>query len=136
MFNALQNPLSFVGRLLLSALFLPAGIAKITGFAGTVGYIGSMGLPFPTLGALAAIAVEVLGGLALILGLGTRFAALVLAGFTLVASFIFHAYWAVPADAVMVTQLLFMKNIAVAGGLLTVAAWGAGAWSLDARKGN
>ena len=136
MFNTLQNPLSFVGRLLLSALFLPAGIAKITGFAGTVGYIGSMGLPFPTLGALAAIAVEVLGGLPLILGLGTRFAALVLAGFTLVASFIFHAYWAVPADAVMVTQLLFMKNIAVAGGLLTVAAWGAGAWSLDARKGN
>lgn len=136
MFNTLQNPLSFVGRLLLAALFLPAGIAKITGFAGTVGYIGSMGLPFPTLGALAAIAVEVLGGLALILGLGTRFAALVLAGFTLVASFIFHAYWAVPADAVMVTQLLFMKNIAVAGGLLTVAAWGAGAWSLDARKGN
>ena len=136
MFNTLQNPLSFVGHLLLSALFLPAGIAKITGFAGTVGYIGSMGLPFPTLGALAAIAVEVLGGLALILGLGTRFAALVLAGFTLVASFIFHAYWAVPADAVMVTQLLFMKNIAVAGGLLTVAAWGAGAWSLDARKGN
>ena len=136
MFNTLQNPLRFVGRLLLAALFLPAGIAKITGFAGTVGYIGSMGLPFPTLGALAAIAVEVLGGLALILGLGTRFAALVLAGFTLVASFIFHAYWAVPADAVMVTQLLFMKNIAVAGGLLTVAAWGAGAWSLDARKGN
>nr|WP_315241397.1 DoxX family protein [uncultured Albidiferax sp.] len=134
MFNTLQNPLSFVGRLLLAALFLPAGIAKITGFAGTVGYIGSMGLPFPTLGALAAIAVEVLGGLALVFGLGTRFAALVLAGFTLVASFVFHAYWAVPADAVMVTQLLFMKNIAVAGGLLTVAAWGAGAWSLDARK--
>jgi putative oxidoreductase len=136
MFNTLQNPLSFVGRLLLAALFLPAGIAKITGFAGTVGYIGSVGLPFPTLGALAAIAVEVLGGLALVFGLGTRIAALVLAGFTLVASFVFHAYWAVPADAVMVTQLLFMKNIAVAGGLLTVAAWGAGAWSLDARRGN
>jgi putative oxidoreductase len=136
MFKTLQNPLSFVGRLLLAALFLPAGIAKITGFAGTVGYIGSVGLPFPTLGALAAIAVEVLGGLALVFGLGTRIAALVLAGFTLVASFVFHAYWAVPADAVMVTQLLFMKNIAVAGGLLTVAAWGAGAWSLDARRGN
>jgi putative oxidoreductase len=135
MFNTLQNPLSFVGRLLLAALFLPAGIAKITGFAGTVGYIGSVGLPFPTLGALAAIAVEVLGGLALVFGLGTRIAALVLAGFTLVASFVFHAYWAVPADAVMVTQLLFMKNIAVAGGLLTVAAWGAGAWSLDAKRG-
>ncbi|WP_367849941.1 DoxX family protein [Rhodoferax sp. WC2427] len=135
MFKTLQNPLSFVGRLLLATLFLPAGISKITGFAGTVGYITSVGLPFPTLAALAAIAVEVLGGLALILGLGTRLAALVLAGFTLVASFFFHAYWAVPAEAVMVTQLLFIKNIAVVGGLLTVAAWGAGAWSLDAKRG-
>ncbi|BDT67346.1 inner membrane protein YqjF [Comamonadaceae bacterium OS-1] len=136
MFKTLQNPLSFIGRLLLATLFLPAGISKITGFAGTVGYIASVGLPLPTLGALVAIAVEVLGGLALIFGLGTRFAALVLAGFTLVASFFFHAYWAVPAEAVMVTQLLFIKNIAVTGGLLTLAAWGAGAWSLDARRGH
>ena len=135
MFKTLQNPLSFVGRLLLAALFLPAGISKITGFAGTVGYIASVGLPAPTLGALAAIVVEVLGGLALIFGFGTRWAALVLAGFTLVASFFFHAYWAVPAEAVMVTQLLFIKNIAVVGGLLTLAAWGAGAWSLDAKRG-
>ena len=136
MFKTLQNPLSFAGRLLLAVLFLPAGIGKITGFAGTVGYIASVGLPFPTLGALAAIAVEVLGGLALILGLGTRWAALVLAGFTLLASFFFHAFWAVPAEAVMVTQLLFIKNIAVVGGLLTLAAWGPGAWSLDARRAN
>lgn len=136
MFKTLQNPLSFVGRLLLAVLFLPAGIGKITGFAGTVGYIASAGLPFPTLGALVAIAVEVLGGLALVFGLGTRWVALILAAFTLVASYFFHAFWAVPADAVMVTQLLFTKNIAVAGGLLTLAAWGAGAWSLDARKGH
>lgn len=136
MFKTLQNPLSFVGRLLLAVLFLPAGIGKITGFAGTVGYIASAGLPFPTLGALVAIAVEVLGGLALVFGLGTRWVALILAAFTLVASYFFHAFWAVPADAVMVTRLLFTKNIAVAGGLLTLAAWGAGAWSLDARKGH
>ena len=70
----------------------------------------------------------------LILGFGARIAALVLALFTLVASFFFHAYWAVPADQQFVTQLLFMKNIAVVGGLLTLSAWGAGAWSLDARN--
>ena len=55
MFQTLQNPLSFIGRLLLAALFLPAGISKITGFAGTVGYISSVNMPFPTLSALFAI---------------------------------------------------------------------------------
>ena len=133
MFTALQNPLSLIGRLLLALLFLPAGINKVTGFAGTVGYIASAGLPLPTLGAIIALVVEIAGGLALIAGFGTRFAALVLAVFTLVASFFFHAYWAVPAAQQFVTQLLFMKNMAVVGGLLTLAAWGAGAWSLDAR---
>ena len=134
MFNALQNPLSLIGRLLLALLFLPAGINKITGFAGTVGYIASVGLPLPTLGAIIALVVEIAGGLALIAGFGTRFAALVLAVFTLVASFFFHAYWAVPAAQQFVTQLLFMKNIAIVGGLLVLAAHGAGAWSLDARR--
>lgn len=134
MFTQLQNPLTFVARLLLAALFLPAGIAKITGFASTVGYIESVGLPMATLAAIAAIVLEVAGGIALIIGLGTRFAALALAFFTLVASFIFHAYWAVPADQAYVTQLLFFKNIAVAGGLMSLAAWGAGGWSLDARR--
>lgn len=134
MFEKMQNPLSIVGRLLLAALFLPAGISKLTGFEGTVGYIASVGLPLPALGAVAATVVEIFGALALIAGFGTRIAALVLALFTLVASVFFHAYWAVPADQQFVTQLLFMKNIAVAGGLLTLAAWGAGAWSLDARR--
>lgn len=134
MFSQLQNLLTFVGRLLLATLFLPAGIAKITGFAGTVGYIESVGLPMATVAAIAAIVLEVAGGIALIIGLGTRFAALALAFFTLVASFIFHAYWAAPADQAYVTQLLFFKNIAVAGGLMSLAAWGAGGWSLDARR--
>lgn len=83
MFNALQNPLALVGRLLLALLFLPAGIGKITGFAGTVGYIGSVGLPLPALGAVIAIVVEIVGGVALIAGFGTRIAALILALFTL-----------------------------------------------------
>ncbi|MBR7794390.1 DoxX family protein [Undibacterium sp. FT147W] len=133
MFDALKNPLALVGRLLLASLFLPAGIVKLTGFAGTVAYISSAGLPMPALAAAAALIVEIGGGAALIAGAGTRIAALVLALFTLVASFVFHAYWAVPADQQYVTQLLFFKNIAVAGGLLTLAAWGAGAWSIDAR---
>ena len=134
MSKSLQNSLNLGARILLAVLFLPAGIGKLTGFGGTVGYIASVGLPLPTLGAALALTVEILGGLALLAGFGTRVAALVLAAFTLVASFFFHAFWAVPADQAFVTQLLFFKNIAVVGGLLAVAANGAGGWSLDARK--
>ena len=85
--------------------------------------------------AAVAAAVEVLGSLALIFGFGTRFAALALAVFTLVASFFFHAYWSLPADKQMMQQLMFFKNVAVSGGLLALVAFGAGGWSLDARRG-
>ncbi len=132
--HTLQNPLALLSRLLLATLFLPAGIGKITGFAGTVGYIASVGLPMPTVAAAVAMAVEVLGGLALIVGFGTRWAALALALFTLGASFFFHNYWAMPAEQQMMQQLMFMKNIGVTGGLLALAAFGAGAFSLDARR--
>ena len=135
MFTALQNPLTLVGRLLLALLFLPAGISKIGGFAGTVGYITSKGLPMPSVAAAIAIVVEVGGSLALIAGFGTRWAALALAAFTFVASFFFHNFWGVPTEQAMVQQLMFFKNIAVVGGLLVLAAHGAGAWSLDAKRG-
>lgn len=131
---SLQNPLALAGRVLLAYLFIPAGIAKITGFAGTVGYITSVGMPAPSLAAAVAAAIEIVGGFAILLGFGTRVAALVLALFTLVASIFFHAYWAVPAEQQMIQTLLFDKNLAVIGGLLTLAAWGAGAWSVDARR--
>jgi putative oxidoreductase len=132
--QSLQNAFALLSRLLLAALFLPAGISKIGGFEGTVGYIASVGLPLPSLGAAIALVVEVLGGLALIVGLGTRWAALVLALFTLVASVFFHNFWAMPADQQFMQQLMFMKNIGIVGGLLALTAWGAGAFSLDARR--
>ncbi len=135
MITSLQNPLALVGRLLLALLFLPAGISKIGGFAGTVGYIASKGLPVPSVAAVIAIIVEVGGSLALIAGFGTRWAALALAAFTFVATFLFHNYWGVPAEQAMVQQLMFFKNIAVVGGLLVLAAHGAGAWSLDSKRG-
>ena len=135
MSNAIQNPLNLIGRILFVALFLPAGIGKLTGFAGTVGYISSIGLPLPTLGEALALIVEIVGSLALLVGFQTRIAALVLAVFTLVASIFFHAYWAAAPDQAFIVQLLFFKNIAVVGGLLVLAAQGAGGWSLDARVG-
>jgi putative oxidoreductase len=134
--NALQNPFALLARLLMAALFLPAGISKIGGFAGTAGYIGSVGLPLPEVGAAIAILVEVVAPILLIVGLFTRPAALVLAVFTLVASVFFHAYWSVPAEQAFMQSLLFWKNIGVVGGLLAITAFGAGAFSLDAKRGN
>ena len=132
--NALQNPFSLLARLLMVALFLPAGLSKIGGFEGTVGYIASVGLPMASLGAVLAIAVEVLAPLALLVGWRTPWAALVLAVFTLVASVFFHNFWAMPAEQQFMQQLMFMKNLGVVGGLLALAAFGAGAWSLDERR--
>jgi len=135
MFTSLQNPLTLIGRALLALLFIPAGFGKISAFAGTVGYIASKGVPLPELAAAAAIGVELGLGLLLLIGWQTRWAALGIALFTLVITFIFHNFWAVPAAQVMAQQQSFFKNIAVVGGLLTVAAWGAGAWSVDGRQG-
>lgn len=132
--SSLNDAGTLAGRLLIASLFLPAGIGKATQFAGAVGYVSSVGLPLPSVVAALALALEIVGGIALILGYGTRFFALAFAGFTLIASFFFHAYWSAPADQQFVQQLLFFKNVAVVGGLLFVAVQGAGRWSLDARS--
>lgn len=134
--KSLQNPLSLAGRVLLALLFIPAGFAKLGGFAGTVAYIGSVGLPAPSLAAAFALTLEIIGGSALLLGFQTRAVAIALALFTLIASVFFHSFWAVPEAQAFVQQLLFFKNVAVAGGLLSVAAWGAGPWSIDALRGH
>ena len=134
MFNALQNPLALAGRALVALLFVPAGFAKIAGFAGTAGYIASKGVPLPEVAAAIAIAVELGLGLLLLVGWQTRWAALGIAVFTAVITFIFHNYWAVPAEQMMQQQQAFFKNIAIVGGLLLVVAFGAGAWSFDGKR--
>ena len=123
--------LALVGRILMAYLFIPAGFGKLMGFAGTVGYISSVGMPMPAVAAVIAIIVELGCGIALLVGYKTRLAAIVLAVFTLVASFFFHAYWAAPEAMKMVATLLFNKNIAVVGGLLALAAFGPGRLSID-----
>lgn len=130
---SLQNLLSLIGRALLALLFIPAGFGKVTGFAATVGYIASRGVPLPELAAAAAIGVELGLGTLLLLGWQARWAALGMAFFTLVISFIFHNFWAVPPEQAMQQQQSFFKNLAIVGGLLTVAAWGAGGWSFDGK---
>ena len=130
-----QNLLALAGRILLAVLFVPAGFNKIGGFAGTAGYIASVGLPAPQLGVAIAIVVELGLGLLLLAGWRTRWVSLVLAAFTVVAAVFFHNYWAAPAEQVMMQQINFFKNLAIAGGLLFIAAFGPGRISLDARMG-
>ena len=121
-------------RLLTAWLFIPAGFGKIAGYSGSVAYAASAGLPLPEVGVAVGLAIELLGGIMLLVGFMTRPAALLLALFTLVASFFFHAYWSLPADQAMMQQLLFNKNMAIVGGLLAFAAFGPGSWSIDGKR--
>lgn len=122
----LKNPLDLAGRVLLAAIFLIAGLQKVGGYDGTAAYMASVGVP----GALlpAVIALEIGGALAIIAGFQTRLVAILLAGFSGVAALLFHADFADPMQSI-----LFLKNLSIAGGLLALAANGAGAWSIDAR---
>ena len=119
-----RDTTDLVGRLMLATLFLVAGIGKISGYDATAGYMAALGVP----GALlpAVIALEVGGGLALALGFKTRIVAFLLGGFTLVAALIFHNDL---ADQVQ--QVMFLKNIAIAGAFLVLLGNGPGALSLD-----
>lgn len=134
MLDSFKTPLLVVGRILLALMFILAGFGKLTDIAGTAGYIASGGLPFASVLAVVVGLLELLGGLALVVGFQARWAALALGLFTLAASVLFHKFWSAPADQAMVQQLMFMKNLSVAGGLFIVAAFGAGAASLDARR--
>ena len=122
MFNAATQ---LAGRAMMSYIFIMAGINKIGGYAGTQGYMESMGVP----GALlpVVIALEILGGLAILLGWQTRIAAFLLAGFCIISGIIFHGNF---ADQMQ--MILFMKNVAIAGGLLFLVSGGANDWSIDA----
>ncbi|TJY59306.1 DoxX family protein [Sinimarinibacterium sp. CAU 1509] len=119
------NPVTtLAGRILIAAIFVTAGWSKIGGYAGTQAYMESAGVP----GALLplVILVELGGGLAIVAGLLTRYVAIALAGFSIVSAALFHA----GSDPMQ--QILFMKNLAMAGGFLFLVANGAGSISLDA----
>ena len=118
--------LQLLGRILMSAIFIASGFGKLQNIAGTEGYIASHGLPMPTLAAWVAVAIELGVGLALLTGLFSRAAGAVLAVWCVVTALIFHNNL-----AEMPQMIQFMKNLAMAGGLLYVAAVGGGALSLD-----
>jgi putative oxidoreductase len=125
---------ALIARLLLALMFVMAGISKFGDLGGTAGYIASKGLPLPGLLAFLTATLEVVAGIALAVGFQARLAGLALGLFTLVATVLFHNFWAMPADQQFMQQLMFMKNLAIAGGLLFVFAIGAGPASFDARR--
>jgi putative oxidoreductase len=132
--HALQTPLALVGRILLAILFIKYGFEKVVGFQGTVGYIAAKGLPMPAVLAALAVVVELGGGILLAVGLVTGWAALALAGFCVLTAFLFHPFWTVPEAQQYGEQVSFFKDLALAGGLLVVAGFGAGAASIDGRR--
>ena len=132
--NKYESILNLLGRIAIAALFLPAGLNKLMGMEGVTGYFSSLGLPVVAVLVWVVIAIEVLGGVALILGYKTRLVAIGLAIFTVLASIVGHAFWAAPVDAAFIAQLLFFKNMAITGGLLILASSGAGSISIDGRK--
>ena len=118
---------SLVARILLAHIFILAGISKITGFDGTQGYMESVGVPGMLLPLV--IILELGGGLALLVGWQTRLISYAVAAFTVIAAVIFHSNFADQMHMIM-----FMKNFAIAGGLLLLAEHGAGDYSFDNRK--
>ena len=133
--NSMQDTLALIGRVLIAYFFIPSGFGKIMGFSGLVGYISSKGLPAPELCAALGIAVELGLGILLLIGWQARWAALGMAIFVAVITPIFHNYWAAPADQLASQTMNFNKNLAILGGLLAFAAFGAGRFSLDGARG-
>jgi putative oxidoreductase len=124
----LENTIALAGRVLLAAIFILSGVGKLFAPEATLGYISAVGLPFPYLAYLGAVGLEIGGGILLVAGYQARAAAAALAVFSLVAAAAFHG-----AIGDQNQFIHLMKNIAIAGGLLQVVAFGAGALSLDAR---
>ncbi|HXV39910.1 MAG TPA: DoxX family protein [Steroidobacteraceae bacterium] len=125
--TSLSPATNLTGRTLIAAIFLISGMGKIAGYSGTVAYMESVGVPGALL--LPTIVLEIGGALAIIAGWRTRLTAVALAAFSLLAGILFHGNFADPMQ-----QIMFLKNVAIAGGFLFLAANGAGAWSLDARR--
>src|SRR5688572_32329979 len=126
--------LAVSGRILLALMFAISGAGKLADVPGTAGYIASAGLPAWHVLAFATGLLEIVAALALAAGWKARWAALALALFTLVASFLFHNFWALPPEQQFMQQLMFLKNLSVAGGMLMVAALGTGPLSADSRR--
>jgi putative oxidoreductase len=131
--NRTNDAILLLARLLVAALFLPSGISKLLNFSGFSASLGDRGLAHPELWAAAAVAIEVLGPIALILGLFPRLTALALAAFVIGASVTAHRYWELQEPARRAQEINFFKNVAILGGLLFYFVSGPGNWGWTPR---
>ena len=132
MMNTINTFAPLLGRILIAALFIPAGISKITGFAGTSGYMASKGLPMADVLLVLTIIIELGGGIMLLAGVRAKEVALIIFLFLIPVTVVFHGYWGIEdAAAQSKEQIAFMKNLAIMGGLLFIAAFGAGKFAID-----
>ena len=125
------NLVALVGRFLISLIFIGSGLSKIFTFSATAAYIASKGLPVPEVLATVAAGLELLGGIVIVVGYRVKSAAFALAIFTLVTAVLFHNFWAAPIDQLAIQQIMFLKNMSIAGGLILVATSGLGSWTLE-----
>ena len=134
--NSNHDFAALVARILLAILFITSGFGKIEGFDGLIGYIASKGMPLPALMAAGAIAVELGGGLLMLVGYRARWAALAIFLFLIPTTLIFHNFWSVPADMAGNEQIAFLKNMSIMGGMLMVWAFGPGRLALGGETAN
>jgi putative oxidoreductase len=131
--STLQNSAALAGRTLLALLFVVSGFGKITGFAGTAAYMASKGMPMAEVLLVGAIAVELVGGLMLVAGFKARWAALAIFLFIIPTTYLFHNPAGLDAQQAQAQMIHLMKNVSIMGGMLLLAAFGPGAWSVDRR---
>ena len=125
------NVLILIGRILLAWVFVGSAYGAITNFSGSVGYFRSLNVPAPELFTTTAVALEVLMSAGLILGIATRYCAILVFLFVLIATAIAHRYWEYPQAQQVAQYTNFLKNLAIIGGLLLLFVYGAGRFSID-----
>jgi putative oxidoreductase len=134
MANSSSSVVPLIGRILMSAVFLISGFFKVAGYSQVVGYAAAKGLPLAGVAIACAAAVELLGGIAILIGFKTRIVPWVLFLYLVPATMIFHNFWALQGMEQQDNMIHFMKNLAIMGGLLILAANGPGAYSVDERS--
>ncbi len=134
MSNSSNGAVPLIGRVLFSVLFLVSGFLKVTHYSQMVGYAAAKGVPMAGVGIAIAAVLELVGGLAILAGFQTRIAAWVLILYIIPTTYFFHNFWTMTGMDQQNNLAHFLKNLAIMGGLLLLAANGPGGYSLDARS--